>query len=326
MGLFSRRDKKKSKDKSKNKSKKYNFYKIDDKYRTYEELQNGLREKGLESSQLVLAVDYTKSNEWTGKKTFNGRCLHDMTTKNPYQQAIEILGRTLEVFDDDKMIPTFGFGDETTTNVGVFPFKPDNSPCYRFNEVLDRYRIITPQIILSGPTNFAPIINKTIEIVKQTGEYHILVIIADGQVMNKTDTANAIVRASEYPISIVMVGVGDGPWDEMENYDDELPQRKFDNFQFVDFYKIMKKKNIENYEVEFARNALMEIPEQYHAIKELGLLDKVSRSVPNRNPNPNTIITSYPDINNYGNMSNDTPGIRPSSSYGYLPNPSAPGY
>ena len=56
----------------------------------------------------------------------------------------------------------------------------------------------------------------------------------------------------------------------MKEFDDGLPARKFDNFQFVPFNKTMER--AENREVTFSVNALQEIPEQYQAIKRLGLL------------------------------------------------------
>lgn len=52
-------------------------------------------------------------------------------------------------------------------DTGIFPFYPDKSPV-GFREILQRYKEITPGIQMSGPTNFAPLINKAIEIVRQT--------------------------------------------------------------------------------------------------------------------------------------------------------------
>ena len=64
-------------------------------------------------------------------------------------------------------------------------------------------------------------------------QFHILLILADGQMEEAEATLSALVEASKYPLSIVMVGVGDGPWGLMEDCDDLLPARKFDNFQVI---------------------------------------------------------------------------------------------
>eukprot|EP01104_Vermistella_antarctica_P017788 TRINITY_DN6373_c0_g1_i1.p1 TRINITY_DN6373_c0_g1~~TRINITY_DN6373_c0_g1_i1.p1 ORF type:complete len:305 (-),score=71.47 TRINITY_DN6373_c0_g1_i1:159-1073(-) len=252
------------------------FRRIADNFTTLEEVQQALRKAGLESSNLIVGVDYTKSNEYTGQRTFGGKCLHHIeglhadARPNPYQRVIDVVTRTLEPFDDDRLIPAFGFGDQTTTDRAVFPFVSDRA-CRGGKEVLEKYNEITPLLTLSGPTSFAPLIHTAINIVKENRAYHILIIIADGQVINERDTVNAIVEASKYPLSIIMVGVGDGPWDMMEEFDDGLPQRQFDNFQFVNFNQTMRH-GVVSPDVKFAVDALQEIPDQFKEIRRLRLL------------------------------------------------------
>lgn len=111
------------------------------------------------SSNLIFGIDYTKSNTWTGEKTFGGKCLHSIDptgrTMNPYQQVIDVAARTLEPFDDDHLIPCYGFGDMTTTDKGVFPFFPNEAPCNGVAGVLQRYNEVTPAVQMLGPTSFA---------------------------------------------------------------------------------------------------------------------------------------------------------------------------
>jgi E3 ubiquitin-protein ligase RGLG len=80
------------------------------------------------------------------------------------------------------------------------------------------------------------------------------------------------VEASNYAISIILVGVGDGPWDTMEEFDDGLPERKFDNFQFVNYHKEIAGKDERYATTNFAIAALQEIPQQFATIRKLGLL------------------------------------------------------
>ncbi|KAK4490649.1 hypothetical protein RD792_001340 [Penstemon davidsonii] len=273
---------------------------IADKFNSLEEVIDALREAGLESSNLILGVDFTKSNEWTGKQSFNRRSLHATGNKcNPYEQAISIIGRTLSPFDEDNLIPCFGFGDATTHDQYVFSFYPDHRPCNGFEEALSRYKEILPFLYLSGPTSFAPVIDAAIDIVeKNNSQYHVLVIIADGQVTRSPDTPpgrlspqeqstmDSIVAASEYPLSIILVGVGDGPWDAMKEFDDNIPQRAFDNFQFVNFTKIMSEHtSTSKKESAFALAALMEIPLQYRATLTLQY-NETHNAVPRRKPLP----------------------------------------
>ncbi|KAJ0704407.1 putative transcription factor C2H2 family [Helianthus annuus] len=260
---------------------------IADSYSSLEQVTEALARAGLESSNLILGIDFTKSNEWTGSRSFHRKSLHHIGDGlNPYEMAISIIGKTLAAFDEDNLIPCYGFGDASTHDQDVFSFYPEERCCNGFEEVLSRYRELLPHLKLAGPTSFAPVIEKAMTIVEESGgQYHVLVIIADGQVTRSVDTGrgqlspqeqktvDAIVEASKLPLSIVLVGVGDGPWDTMKEFDDNIPSRSFDNFQFVNFTEIMTK-NVPpiRKETEFALAALMEVPTQYKATIELKLL------------------------------------------------------
>lgn len=274
------------------------YSRILDHYKTLDQVTAALGEAGLESSNLIVGIDFTKSNEWTGKTSFHRKSLHHLgNEQNPYEQAISIIGKTLSAFDEDNLIPCYGFGDATTHDQDVFSFFPDDKFCNGFEEVLSRYRELVPQLHLAGPTSFAPIIEMATTIVEQShGQYHVLLIIADGQVTRSADTQHghlsyqeqmtidAIVKASEFPLSIILVGVGDGPWEMMREFDDNIPSREFDNFQFVNFTEIMSK-HVDS-STQFALSALMEIPSQYKATLELGLLGRRNGNAADRIPLP----------------------------------------
>ncbi|XP_078154577.1 E3 ubiquitin-protein ligase RGLG5-like [Carex rostrata] len=315
---------------------------IGDDYRTLNQVTDALAHAGLESSNLIVGIDFTKSNEWTGKLSFGRRCLHNIgNVPNPYEQAISIIGRTLSVFDEDNLIPCFGFGDASTHDQEVFSFYPDNRPCNGFEEALDRYKEVVPNLRLAGPTSFAPIIETAIGIADSTGgQYHVLLIIADGQVTRSVDTqsgqlspqeratVDAIVKASQFPLSIVLVGVGDGPWDMMHEFDDNIPSRAFDNFQFVNFTEIMSKSiPTERKEAEFALAALMEIPSQYKATIDLQLLGR-RRGIPPRVSLPPPSRNSYSRGNsfNYSRENSFNQRAPPPPTPTYNSRPTTPPY
>lgn len=266
---------------------------IEDRFETWAALQQGLREAGLESSELIFAVDVTKSNTWNGNKCYDGKSLHHpfpgsdvkqqyqaVKVVNPYTFVMNAVAKTLAAFDDDQQIPAYYFGDSVTNEKSVASFFMKDGAGHGIESVIDAYSQVMPHLQFSGGTSFAPAIEKAMEIVRSTGKYHILVILTDGQVDNMERERKAVAKASELPLSICILGIGDSMFENMHELDNGDYGRKFDNLQFVDVKQVLGPKwcqrihepLAEREALDLATAVLMEIPEQFKAIKKLNLL------------------------------------------------------
>jgi vacuolar-type H+-ATPase subunit F/Vma7 len=187
---------------------------------------------GLEIS-LIVAIDFTRSNKDVNKKESMHH--YDVSTANEYVLAIRAVGEILQHYDSDDRYPVYGFGCK------IPPTHTFTSHCFALtgnfldpevdgvNGIVDIYREVLQKDIvkLHGPTYFAEVV----ELAKNFAapfsnptpdadqKYYILLIITDGVINDIEETIHQIVEASRTPLSIIIVGVGDNDFTEMERLD-----------------------------------------------------------------------------------------------------------
>jgi copine 5/8/9 len=156
--------------------------------------------------------------------------------RNEYLHVIEAVGSILENYDTDKQIPVLGYGAKLPSpflrvshtfaiNGNIFAPELDG-----IKGVIQTYQNMLLKISLSGPTYFNHILRYVNDMIQSDGDgtgagaacsqdqqkYYILLIITDGVIMDMADTIDQIVRGSELPLSILIVGVGDADFDDMD--------------------------------------------------------------------------------------------------------------
>ena len=196
---------------------------------------------------LTIGIDFTGSN---GTYTDYRSYNYLDGGMNDYEKAIRSCGDILAYYDDDQLFPVFGFG---------FNFKnPDLN-----NEVKKN---LSNGMVMG---------------------YNILLILTDGQIDDLTNTIDEMVEASFLPISVIIVGIGNGNFNSMDILDaDENPlydrnRRKADRdlVQFVPFNQF------KNDPAKLAEQVLEEIPRQvveYYQHKGIKPQDDIEEE-PNEN-------------------------------------------
>ncbi|KAM6132486.1 LOW QUALITY PROTEIN: copine-4 [Pterocles gutturalis] len=177
--------------------------------------------------QFTVAIDFTASNG----DPRNSCSLHYIHPYQPneYLKALVAVGEICQDYDSE-MFPAFGFGARIPPEYKVshdfaINFNEDNPECAGIQGVVEAYQSCLPKLQLYGPTNIAPIIQKVAKSAseetntKEASQYFILLILTDGVITDMADTREAIVHASHLPMSVIIVGVGNADFSDMQMLD-----------------------------------------------------------------------------------------------------------
>jgi len=228
---------------------------------------------------LIVAVDFTRSNGDPQNKESLHYC--DTQEPNEYVMAIRAVGEILEHYDSDKKYPVYGFGAKIPPSRSIvshnFSLKGNffDPEVDGLRGILDAYRNALNVVTLHGPTMFHEVIEHAGRMAAQFSnpkpsddvhKYFILLIVTDGVINDMQETINAVVKCSEYPMSIIIVGVGEEDFSLMDELDADITplysttEKKYMERDIVQFVPFADFKDRSYYDL--ARCTLDEVPRE----------------------------------------------------------------
>ncbi|KAL0552075.1 hypothetical protein IC582_011169 [Cucumis melo] len=222
----------------------------------------------------MVAVDFTASNG----DPYSPDSLHYIDRSgrlNSYQQAIKEVGEVIQFYNTDCRFPAWGFGARTRDgnishcfNLSTAPTQPEVEGV---EGIMRAYANALHNVSLAGPTLFGQVINKAAEIAAHSlfaniNKYFVLLIITDGVLTDLQETTEALVRASDLPLSILIVGVGGAIFKQMEVLDADNGHRLESSTGRVatrDIVQFVSMREVHSGEISLVEALLEELPEQF---------------------------------------------------------------
>ncbi|KAK2977378.1 hypothetical protein RJ640_013357 [Escallonia rubra] len=222
----------------------------------------------------MVAVDFTASNG-------NPRSLDSLHYIDPagrlnaYQQAIMEVGEVIQFYDSDRRFPAWGFGGRTHDGIVSHCFNLSGDPggfeVVGVEGIMAAYAAALHNVTLSGPTLFGPVISNAAEIAAQSlsynnSKYFVLLIITDGVLTDLQETKDALVRASDLPLSILIVGVGAADFTQMEILDADNGHRLESSTGRIatrDIVQFVPMRDVHGGQISIVQSLLAELPGQF---------------------------------------------------------------
>lgn len=167
----------------------------------------------------IMAVDFSKT-----------KAKEDPAVFEEYAHAINTVGRQLNYYDDDYNAVSLGFGAK------LKPYHNVVSHCFAMNmnyfkptltveDCKERYYENQDKVQLHGPVIISEVIKFGADVaryIQKTNKKHyyvVLVIFTEGDIADKDIAFQEINNASDLPFSILMVGIGDGDFTILKQFD-----------------------------------------------------------------------------------------------------------
>lgn len=221
----------------------------------------------------MVAIDFTASN---GRPQLPNS-LHYIDPSgrlNSYQQAIVGVGEVVQFYDSDRCFPAWGFGGKLPDGLVSHCFNLNGNYSSRevvgVEGIMAAYATALHTVALSGPTLFAPVIQQAAEVASETlknsrNKYFVLLIMTDGVINDFQETVDALVKASDLPLSILIVGVGNADYTNMQILDADNGKRLESSTGRIasrDIVQFIPMREVQG-EVSIAQLLLEELPGQF---------------------------------------------------------------
>lgn len=224
----------------------------------------------------MVAIDFTASNG-NPRLPDSLHYIDHSGRLNAYQQAITEVGEVIQFYDSDRRFPAWGFGarpiDGPVSHCFNLSGSTQESEVEGIQGIMSAYASALFNVSLAGPTLFGPVINRAAQIASHSlsdnqSKYFVLLIITDGVVTDLQETQDAIVKASDLPLSILIVGVGGADFKEMEILDADKGQRLESltgRIATRDIVQFVPMREVQSGQVSIVQSLLEELPGQFLA-------------------------------------------------------------
>ncbi|XP_042939653.1 protein BONZAI 3-like [Carya illinoinensis] len=222
----------------------------------------------------MVAVDFASSNG----NPRNPDSLHYIDPSgqlNYYQKAIMEVGEVIQFYDFDRSFPAWVFGGKT--------FDGTISHCFNLNGsagsfevegvegIMSAYASALHNVTLARPMLFGQVIKTAAQIASQSVSYNskkyfALLIITVGVLTDLQETKDALVKAFDLPLSILIGGVGGANFGQMEVLDADKGQRSESSTDRVathDIVQFVPMRDIHGGQIYVVQAPLEELPGQF---------------------------------------------------------------